>query len=72
MLTDIDDRKHVEEALRSSELNLRVIIDAIPQFIAVIDAEGGFSYANRLLLQYTGTLEDLKASDFPQSDSPSR
>jgi len=66
MLTDIDDRKHVEEALRTSELNLRAIVDAIPQFIAVIDAEGGVLYANQLLLQYTGwTLEDLKTSDFP-------
>src|SRR6266481_10136474 len=66
MLTDIDDRKHVEEALRSSELNLRAIVDAIPQFIAVIDAEGGVLYANQLLLQYTGwTLEDLKTTDFP-------
>ncbi len=64
--TDIDDRKRVEEALRASELNLSLIVDAIPQFITVIDPEGRVLYANQLLLEYIGwNLEELKANDFP-------
>jgi len=64
--TDIDDRKRVEDALRASELNLRLIVDVIPQFISVIDPEGRVLYANQLLLEYIGwNLEDLKANDFP-------
>ena len=64
--TDIDDRKRVEEALRASELNLRLVVDSIPQFITVIDPEGRVLYANQLLLEYIGrNLEELKANDFP-------
>jgi len=64
--TDIDDRKRVEEALRASELNLRLVVDSIPQFITVLDPEGRVLYANQLLLEYIGSnLEELKANDFP-------
>jgi formate hydrogenlyase transcriptional activator len=64
--TDIDDRKRVEEALRASETNLRLIVDVIPQFITVIDPEGRVLYANQLLLEYIGwNLEELKANEFP-------
>src|SRR5216683_5775280 len=64
--TDIDDRRRVEEALRASELNLSLIVDAIPQFITVIDPEGRVLYANQLLLEYIGwNLEELKANDCP-------
>jgi len=66
MLTDVDDRKRAENALRASELNLSLIVDAIPQFITVIDPEGRVLYANQLLLEYIGwNLEELKANDFP-------
>jgi formate hydrogenlyase transcriptional activator len=64
--TDIDDRKRVEEALRASELNLRLLVDVIPQCITVMDGEGRVEYANQMLLEYTGqSLEDLKANNFP-------
>jgi PAS domain S-box-containing protein len=63
---DIEDRKRAEQGLRASEQSLRLIVDVIPQFIAIIDAEGRVLYANQMLLEYTGwSLEDLKASDFP-------
>jgi len=63
---DIEDRKRAEEGLRASEQSLRLIVDVIPQFIAIIDADGKVLYANQMLLEYTGwSLEDLKAKDFP-------
>src|SRR4029077_15395747 len=40
MLTDVDDRKRVEEALRASELNFRVIIDSIPGLVHTFPAAG--------------------------------
>ena len=61
---DIDDRKRVEEALRKSEQELRGIVDAIPQTIVVLDADGRGLYANRPLLDYTGlTMEQLLTPD---------
>jgi len=63
---NFDASQHAQEALRASERSLRLIVDVIPQFIAIIDAEGSVLYANQMLLEYTGwSLEDLKASDFP-------
>src|SRR6266853_1230226 len=61
---DIDDRKRVEEALQKSEQELRGIVDAIPQTIVVLDADGRGLYANRPLLDYTGlTMEQLLTPD---------
>ena len=61
---DIDDRKRAEEALRKSEQELRGIVDAIPQTIVVLDADGHGLYANRPLLDYTGlTMEQLLTPD---------
>lgn len=65
--TDIDDRKALEEALRASELNLRLIVDTIPQFITVIDAEERVVDANPLLLKYIGwSLEEPETNDLPE------
>src|SRR6266853_1235590 len=61
---DIDDRKQVEEALRKSEQELRGIVDAIPQTIVVLDADGRGLHANRPLLDYTClTMEQLLTPD---------
>ncbi len=61
---DIDDRKRAEEALQKSEQELRGIVDAIPQTIVVLDADGHGLYANRPLLDYTGlTMEQLLTPD---------
>src|ERR1700730_18166969 len=61
LLTDIDDRKHAEEALRASEQSLRLIFDSIPGFISTHGAAGEIEVINRQTLEYFGkTAEELK------------
>jgi len=55
-------RRRVEEALRASEQNLRLIVDTIPGLIAVQTGAGDIELVNRQLLEYFGkTLEEVKA-----------
>src|SRR6266853_65453 len=62
MLTDVDDRKRAEEALRESELQYRSIMDGIPGLIQVVSAAGEVEIVNRQALEYFGkTLEEFKA-----------
>ncbi len=61
LLTDIDDRKRAEEALRSNEESLRLIFDSIPGFISTHGAAGEVEVINRQTLEYFGkTAEELK------------
>ena len=61
---DIEDRKRAEERLRQEEMELRQIVDAVPQHIFVLEPDGRFRYANRRDLEYTGlTLQDVLAPD---------
>src|SRR5439155_1192930 len=60
LVTDIDDRKRAEDELErafdevaKSEVELRTIIDAIPQLIIGIKADGKFLSANQAVLEYT-------------------
>jgi len=70
--TDIDDRKRANEELEKafneiakSEAELRTIIDAIPQLIVALGADGKFLSANQALLEYTGlTKEDVRSQRF--------
>ena len=65
LLTDIDDRKKAEEALQSSERNLRLMINVIPTFIGMLHTDGSLLYANQTALDYTGvTLEDMQQGDY--------
>ena len=65
LLTDIDDRKKAEEALRSSERNLSLIINTIPTHIYVLNTEGSVQYVNQAVMEYTGlSLEDVKQEDY--------
>jgi two-component system NarL family sensor kinase len=43
---DITDRKHAEEALRRSERLLRVVLDALPVGVAVVDRSGDIILSN--------------------------
>lgn len=61
VLTDVDDRKRAEEALRASEHNLRLIVDSISAFICTNTRDGEVEYVNKPLLDYTGrSLEELR------------
>ena len=63
--TDIDDRKKVEEALRASERNLSLMINAIPTFIQVSRADGTVLSMNQTVLDYYGvSLQDVQKEDF--------
>jgi len=61
VLTDIEDRKRTEEALRSREQQLRLMVDSIPALISIRTATGEIETVNRQCVDYTGmTLENLK------------
>jgi formate hydrogenlyase transcriptional activator len=60
--TDIDDRKRVEEVLRTSERSLRLTVDSIPGLVATMNAAGEAQLLNRQLLEYFGkSSEELKS-----------
>jgi formate hydrogenlyase transcriptional activator len=78
LLTDIDDRKRAEGELErafdevaKSEAELRTIIDAIPQLIIAIGADGKFLSANQAVLEYTGlTKDDVNSQRFQEVFHP--
>ena len=59
--TDIDDRKRAEDALRSNEESLRLIVDNIPGFVSTANAAGEVELISRQVLEYFGkTAEEMK------------
>ena len=58
---DIEERKRAEEALRSKEQSLRLIVDTIPGMVCTLSAAGEVQLLNRQVLEYFGkTSEELK------------
>jgi PAS domain S-box-containing protein len=55
---DIEDRKRAEEALRSRERDLSLIIETIPGLVWCATPDGRLDYLNRRILDYTGTTLD--------------
>jgi len=49
--------------IAKSEAELRTIIDAIPQLIVAIGADGNLLYANQALLEYTGLTKEEVGSE---------
>ncbi|MCE5270531.1 PAS domain S-box protein [bacterium] len=47
VLTDIDERKRAEEALRESEVFIRSTVDSLSAHIAIVEASGRIMYVNR-------------------------
>ena len=61
LLTDIDERKRAEDALRESERESRLIVDSIPGLIAAFTPGGEVEFVNHQVLTYFGrTLEELE------------
>jgi PAS domain S-box-containing protein len=59
--TDIEDFKRAEEARRSNEQSLRLIVDSIPGLVCTLSATGEVKLLNRQILEYFGkTAEELK------------
>jgi PAS domain S-box-containing protein len=63
VLTDIEDRKQAQHALRTSERELSLIIEAIPALVWCARPDGGLTYVNRRVLEYTGTTPEALARD---------
>jgi formate hydrogenlyase transcriptional activator len=60
-VTDITERKTVEEQIRQQEMELRQILDVTPQVIAVYGPNRERLYVNRIALDYLGlTLEEWR------------
>ena len=63
--TDIEDRKQMEMSLRRDKVELRLIIDTIPQYIIVLEPDGTLKQLNQQVLDYTGlTSDDVQAPEF--------
>jgi PAS domain S-box-containing protein len=56
---DITEQKRAEEALRRSEQQLRLVIDALPAVVTYVDRETRFRFFNRALCEWFG----LKSED---------
>jgi len=54
LLTDIDDQRRAEEALRQSEHHLRLLVETIPALVGRTTAEGKLDYVNRRVVDYLG------------------
>src|SRR6267142_766035 len=63
--TDIDDRKQMEARLQREKVELRLIIDTIPQYIIVLEPDGKLLQVNRQVLDYSGfTTDDVQSPEF--------
>ena len=58
VLTDIDDMKRAEVAIRASESNLKLIIDTIPALAWSARADGSAEFFNRHYLSFVGLPEE--------------
>src|SRR5258707_3737462 len=63
-IRDITERKHAEEKIRQSEMELRQLLDFTPQHVTVLGPDGRRLYLNQAMLDYFGfTLEEWRSSD---------
>jgi PAS domain S-box-containing protein len=71
LLTDIDERKRAEDALRESERESRLVVDSIPGLVAAFTPGGAVEFVNRQIRDYFGsTLEELKQWETGQTTHP--
>jgi PAS domain S-box-containing protein len=69
LLTDIEDRRKAEEALRESEQHLRLLVETLPAVVWRAAADGAIDYTNQRLEQYIGQKPPL-GSDWVQTLHP--
>jgi formate hydrogenlyase transcriptional activator len=65
-IRDITERKHAEEKIRQSEMELRQILDFAPQYLSVLgpDRDRDRLFVNKAMLDYFGfTLEEWRSRD---------
>ena len=67
LIIDVDDRKRAEEALKQSEVKLRLIVDSIPAFVMIWTADNQLEFVNGRLLEYTGKAAE-ELTRWPTSD----
>lgn len=71
VITDIDDRKRMEDALRASERSLRLMVDGVPGMLCVCAADGELEYVNQPMLNLMGhSLEEAKQLGWAASIHP--
>src|SRR5258706_492304 len=59
---NFDASQDAKEALRASEVNLRLVVDSIPGLVHTTTAEGELEFVNQQILDYFGkTLDELKS-----------
>lgn len=58
LLTDIDEQKRAEEALRASERDFKLIIDTIPALVWSARPDGGAEFFNRHYQEFAGLSEE--------------
>jgi hypothetical protein len=63
LLTDIEDRINAEDALRTSERELSLIIETIPALVWSAAPGGEVTYMNRRVVDYTGATRETLARD---------
>jgi PAS domain S-box-containing protein len=62
---DVEDLKRTEDALRSNERNLNLILNTIPSLIHELGTDGSVRYVNQAVLDYAGfTPEDVRREDY--------
>jgi PAS domain S-box-containing protein len=54
VFVDVDERQRTEDALRSTERQLRLLIDAIPALVWCATPDGEPSYLNKRMIDFTG------------------
>lgn len=58
LLTDIENRKRAEDAIRASERNLNLIINTIPAMAWSASTNGAADFCNQHYLEYTGLTQE--------------
>ncbi len=70
-ITDIDDQKRAEEAVRESERRFRTLAEALPHMVWTAEPDGAHDYFNARNTEYTGfTAEQLRGWDWHPTIHP--